>query len=65
MDREAQFALINNAALLLSLSMIYELTYLASVRLRRLQPYISGCFIAIICIIIMSAPFTLQSGIIF
>ena len=65
MDREALYALINNVALLLSLSIIYEITYLASTRLRRLQPYISGCFIAIICIIIMSVPFTLQSGIIF
>src|SRR5690606_38221332 len=57
--------LINNAALLLSLSIVYELTYRIPARARRFQPYISGCFIALICYVIMSVPFTFQSGIIF
>ena len=65
MERDVLFALINNAALLLSLSIVYELAYLIPLRYRRMQPYISGCFIALICSVIMSVPFTLQSGIIF
>lgn len=65
MERDVLFALINNAALLLSLSIVYALAYLIPLRFRRLQPYISGCFIAFICIIIMLVPFTLHSGIFF
>ena len=65
MEQEVLFALINNAALLLSLSIIYEFTYLIPSRYRRIQPFFSGGLIALICSVIMAVPFTLQSGIIF
>ncbi|MEA4997895.1 MAG: EAL domain-containing protein [Candidatus Limiplasma sp.] len=65
MEWEVLFELINNAALLLSLSIIYELVYLMPLRFRRIQPFVCGGFIALICSVIMSLPFTLQSGIIF
>ncbi len=58
-------ALFNNAILLLALSVVYEATYLFAVKYRRLQKVFSGLLISIICITIMSVPFTLQSGLIF
>ncbi len=58
-------ALFNNAALLLVLSVIYEVTGLLPSKYRHLQPYFSGVLIAIICSAIMLNPFTLKSGIIF
>lgn len=58
-------ALLNNTALLLVLSVIYEVTGLFHSKYRHLQPYFSGFSIALICTAIMLNPFTLQSGIIF
>lgn len=65
MERDVLFALANNAALLLSLTIVYEVTYGIPARFRRIQPYVCGLFIALICIIIMSFPLTLSSGVIF
>jgi len=55
-------ALINNAAQLLVLSVIYEITYLLPPKYQRMRPVVSGLLISLICIAIMSMPFTLQPG---
>ena len=58
-------ALVNNAALLLVLSVIFEVVYLIPVRLRRLKPLLDGVFIALICVVIMSRPYVLTAGLVF
>ncbi len=58
-------ALLNNAALLLVLSVIYEVAGFLPRKYARLQPYFSGVLISLICTAIMLNPFILQSGIIF
>ena len=57
--------MINNASLLLMISVIYEITYFIPKKRSRFRPYISGVLIALICIAIMSMPFTIQPGIIY
>ncbi len=58
-------SLFNNAALLLVLSIIYEVAYFIPSRYRRLQKVFIGLLIALVCVVVMSMPFTLQSGIVF
>lgn len=58
-------ALIDNAAILLVLSVVFEVSYLLPSRYHRLQPVFSGIMIAVICIVVMKIPFTLQPGIIY
>ncbi len=65
MDRGVLLALFNNAALLLVLSVVFEVTYFLPSRYHRLQPVFSGILIALICSAVMSMPLKLQSGIIF
>lgn len=65
MDNSILVALFNNAALLLVLSVIYDVVYFVPQRYRRWQPIFSGILISLICSIVMLVPFTLQSGIIF
>ena len=65
MERTVLLALLNNAALLLVLSVIFELAYLLPSRYRRFQPVYSGLMIAVICAAIMMAPFTLIPGVVF
>ncbi len=57
--------LVQNASLLLVLSVIFEAAYLFPLRYRRLQPIVTGILIAAICVAIMSLPYTLQLGVIF
>ena len=65
MDQTVFMPLFNNAALLLVLSVIYEATYLLPYRYRHMQPVFNGILIALICVLIMSMPFTLQPGVIY
>ena len=65
MTREVMIALFNNAALLLVLSVIYEISYFIPAKFRRFNPIINGLMIAGICVIIMSIPFTLLPGVFF
>ncbi|MDD4689553.1 MAG: PAS domain S-box protein [Eubacteriales bacterium] len=58
-------ALINNVALLLVLSVIYQLTSLINTRYTRLKQIVNGLLIALICIAIMSMPFKPYKGVIF
>ncbi len=65
MERTVLLALLNNAALLLVLSVIFELTYLLPSRYNRFQQVFSGLMIAGICVAIMMVPFTLLPGVVF
>jgi diguanylate cyclase (GGDEF)-like protein/PAS domain S-box-containing protein len=62
MQHPAIIALVNNATLLMSLSVIYELTYLLYPRFRFKQ-IVNGLLVAVICIAIMAMPFTLTLGV--
>ncbi len=57
--------IVNNAALLLSLSIIYEISYIFRLRLKRFIPLFNGLLIGLIGITIMSLPFTLHPGLFF
>ena len=65
MDYGLWKALANNASLLLSLFIAYELSYLISRKNKRLRQIASGLFIALICIAIMSMPFELHPRLVF
>lgn len=58
-------ALMNNAALLLVLSVIYQLTNFIDARYSRLKQVFNGVLIALTCIAIMSIPFELYKGVVF
>ncbi|NLP31271.1 MAG: PAS domain S-box protein [Clostridiales bacterium] len=64
MQQEIISALINNAALLIILSLIYELTYYIFPR-SLIKQIITGGLIALTCIAIMSMPFTFMPGVVF
>lgn len=57
--------LINNAALLLALGIIYEISYTIPVKSKTLLRIISGCLIALIGLAIMAVPYQLTSGVVF
>ncbi len=57
--------LIQNAAFLLGLSVIFEIAYGILLRYRRMQPVFNGLMIALICLAIMALPYTLQPGLVF
>ena len=65
MDQAVLVALLNNAALLLVLSVIYEITYLLPPKYRHMRQVYGGLMISVICIAIMMMPFTFQPGIIY
>lgn len=65
MEQTVISAFISNAALLLVLSVLYEVTYLLPSRFRRLQPFVNGAVIAILCAVLMQMPFRMQPGIVF
>lgn len=62
MNHTVFIALVNNAALLLALAVVYEISYVFPVRSSALRQLISGLLISIICIFIMKFPFELQPG---
>lgn len=65
MDVELFVGLINNAALLMALIIVYELTYVINFRSKKAVPYINGFLIGLIGLAIMMIPFKLTEGIIF
>lgn len=65
MEHGIVVAFLNNVAILLILSVIYEITYLMPSKHPRLKSYCTGILIAAISIAIMSMPFTLQPGVVF
>lgn len=65
MNVELFVGLINNAALLMALVIVYELTSVFHFLNKRAVPYINGLLIALIGLAIMMVPFRLTDGIIF
>ena len=63
MDWAIMIPLIQNAAFLLALSVIYEIVYGMLSRSPRLQQALNGLMIALICIAIMAMPYTLKPGV--
>ncbi|MBE0600263.1 MAG: PAS domain S-box protein, partial [Firmicutes bacterium] len=58
-------SLVHNAALLLALSVIFEIAYGILYRYRRLQSVFNSVMIALICLVIMAQPYTLFPGLVF
>jgi len=65
MNVELFVGLINNAALLMALIIVYEFTYVINFHSKKAIPYINGVLIGLIGLAIMMVPFKLTSGIIF
>ena len=66
MQNEIFHGLLDNVALLFLLSVVYELNILSDFkRIKSMGDYVKGLMIAVIGIIIMTFPFTLESGLIF
>lgn len=63
MNQSVFIALVNNAALLIALAVVYELTYPLPARSNKIRQVISGILISIICILIMKIPVALQPGV--
>ncbi len=59
------FAMVNNATLLLALSIVYEISYIFRFRLKKCVSIFNGIVIGLIGIAIMSYPFTLFPGLFF
>ncbi len=57
--------LINNAALLMTLSIVYEIAYILPIKKRKLIPVMNGVLIGIIGLAIMTISFQLTPGIVF
>lgn len=64
MDSEIIKELINNAALLLALSIVYEFSYIIPIK-KNLTQLMNGLLIGLIGIAIMLIPFTLTTGVVF
>ena len=56
---------VNNLALLMALSIVYEISYVLPKKCLRWRPLINGLIIGLIGVGIMSIPFTLTTGIVF
>lgn len=65
MNQSLWFALANNAALLLTLFIAYEVSYIIGKKHNWLRQIVSGVLVAIVCIIVMGVPFQLYPGIVF
>ncbi len=57
--------LINNAVLLMALSVVYEISYIFHAKNKKLVPVINGILIGIIALAVMTLPFELSKGIVF
>lgn len=56
-------ALINNASLLLMLSVIYQLTIRINIKYVKIKQVINGVFIALVCFAIMAMPLEFSGGV--
>ncbi len=61
----ALVGLINNAALLLALVVVYEISYMIPVKWAKTVPILNGILIGFIGVVIMMLPYELQKGIFF
>ncbi len=65
MGPNLMISLVNNASLLLVLSVIYEIGYLVPQRFQRYRPVIKGLLVALVCLVIMTVPYNLRPGLFF
>lgn len=65
MNRDMFLAMANNATLLLTLTIVYELRGLLSRRLEKYRDMLAGFLIGLIGIAIMSIPFVLRPGLVY
>lgn len=65
MNQELLTALINNAALLLALSIVCEISFQLPKRFKKYESVIIGLLISAICVVIMSTRFVMAPGLIF
>ena len=65
MDISGFLPYLQNASLLLGLSVVFEAVYLIPLRLRRVRSIAGGTLISLICLAIMTMPYQLEPGIIF
>ncbi|MFA6308311.1 MAG: HD domain-containing phosphohydrolase [Clostridia bacterium] len=65
MNTNLFYALVNNTALLLVLSVIYEIGFMLPKKYLRFRPLVNGLMTSFICIAIMLIPFTLAPGLVF
>lgn len=65
MNRDMFLAMANNATLLLTLTIVYELRGLLSRRLEKYRDVLAGFLIGLIGIAIMSIPFVLRPGLVY
>jgi diguanylate cyclase len=63
MQQNIIVSLVNNAALLLVLAVVFEIAYAIPQKYKKLTAVISGVIITLVCIVIMNVPFMLQPGI--
>jgi len=64
MNQNLIVSLASNATLLLSLGIIYEISYLIPRKLRKTGPHISGLIIGLVGVIIMTVPIQVSPGVI-
>lgn len=57
--------LINNAALLMTLCIVYEISYIIPIKQKKFTPIFTGFLIGLIGLAVMSIPFKLAPGIVF
>lgn len=62
MDIIVPIGIINNAALLLVLSSVAQIIYFLPKKYEKFKQFISGFLISIVCLIIMTFPFTVRPG---
>lgn len=65
MTNNLMLELIHNAAMLMALSVVYEINYVIRRRFPKFVPILNGVLIGFIGIVIMSIPYPLDSGLIF
>jgi PAS domain S-box-containing protein len=65
MNQALLTALIYNAALLLALSIVCEISCQLPDRYKNIKPYVTGLFVSAICIVVMSTRFVMTPGLVF
>lgn len=65
MEKTVTIKLLENAVLLLALSVVYEITYLLPYKRFRIKSILNGLLISLICFAVMGLSFTLKDTVIF
>lgn len=65
MNQALLTALIYNAALLLALSIVCEISCQLPDRYKKIKPFVTGLFVSAICLVVMSTRFVMAPGLVF